>query len=123
MRNIFLVLLSIIFLVSCNTLACYKRVDSLVTWISAEDNYNCSNPDRLKDTFYSLCWQNNKKVDEVLPTGIIGTVVCNLCLDYPISKLNNFFEEAGCKKKVVNKATRDMLINLCSSYMPFENEK
>ena len=29
-------------------------------------------------------------------------------------------EEAGCKKKVVSKTTRDVLINLCSSYLPFE---
>jgi hypothetical protein len=110
----------VLFLYSCNTISCYKRVDTLADWLSSAEKYDCSKPEKLKSTFHSLCWGNKEDVGQKNPEGLIGSTVCKLCLDYPISKLNGFFEEAGCKKKVVSKTTRDVLINLCSSYLPFE---
>lgn len=122
-KQILLLGLVLAFIYSCNTLSCYKRVDAIADWLSSEQNYNCSKPEKLKDTFHSLCWNNKEDVEQGNPEGLMGSVVCKLCLEYPISKLNGFFEEAGCKKQVINKTTRDVLINLCTSYLPFDAEK
>lgn len=112
-----------LFLYSCNTLSCYKRVDVVADWLSSEQNLNCSKPEKLKATFHSLCWGNKEDVGQKNPEGLMGSVVCKLCLDYPISKLNGFFEEAGCKKQIISKTTKDVLINLCTSYLPFKAEE
>lgn len=117
MKKLLIALLVTVFLLSsCKSPDCMSRVESLSYWIADSSHYDCSKPERLISSFSKVCRDSKDSED---PSGFLGTVLCTVCLDIPLAKLNGIFEDAGCSKMLVNKAAKDTLISACKMLIPF----
>ena len=101
---------------SCKSPSCMSRVEALSYWIADASHYDCTHPERLISSFSKVCRDSKDSED---PSGFLGTVLCTVCLDIPLAKLNGIFEDAGCSKMLVNKAAKDTLISACKMLIPF----
>ena len=116
MKKLLLLCLVPMFL-SCTSTNCLSRVKAISNWIAEPDHYDCKHPEKLVSSFASVC--KNKAND--MPQGFLGSVVCTLCLDIPLAKLNGIFEDAECNKLLVNKTAKETLINTCKILVPFSS--
>lgn len=107
-------IISILF--SCTSPTCMNRVEALSYWIADDSHYDCSHPERLISSFSAVCRNSSDSKD---PTGFLGTVLCTICLDIPLARLNGIFEKAGCSKMLINKNAKDTLISACKKIVPF----
>lgn len=103
-------------ILSCKSPTCMSRVEALSYWIADASHYDCTHPERLISSFSKVCRDSEDSED---PSGFLGTVLCTVCLDIPLAKLNSIFEDAGCSKMLVNKAAKDTLISACKMLIPF----
>lgn len=103
-------------ILSCKSPTCVERVEALSYWIADSSHYDCKQPERLISSFSVVC-RDSKDSDD--PAGFLGTVLCTVCLDIPLSRLNSIFEDAECSKVLINKAAKDALISACKMVLPF----
>lgn len=120
MRKLLIAIAVTIFLVSCKSPDCMSRVEAISYWIANPSHYDCSKPEKLISSFSVVCKDSKSSED---PSGFLGTVLCTVCLDIPLARLNSIFENAGCSKMLVNKAAKDTLISACKMIVPFSSAK
>lgn len=112
-------LLTLSLLSSCKSPDCMSRVEALSYWIADSSRYDCSKPERLIKSFSKVCRDSEDSQD---PSGFLGTMLCTVCLDIPLARLNIIFEDAGCSKMLVNKTAKDTLISTCKILLPFSSK-
>lgn len=119
MKNV-LALMLVSICLSCTSSNCLSRVQAISDWIAEPNHYDCKKPEKLVKAFSSVC-KNTEESD--VPKGFFGSLVCTLCLDIPLAKLNGIFEDAECSKLLVNKTAKETLINTCKILVPFSSKK
>ena len=103
-------------ILSCKSPTCMSRVEALSYWIADASHYDCTHPERLISSFSKVCRDSNESDN---PAGFLGSVLCTVCLDIPLARLNGIFEDAGCSKVLINKSAKDTLISTCKMILPF----
>lgn len=102
-----------LFLSSCATTSCQSKVETLSNWIAR--TYECEDVSVIKDNLSFVCGKEDK------PQGIIGSLVCEALVDFPLTKLNSILEDAKCKDKIIGKEGKDFLVAMCKNILPFED--
>lgn len=118
MKKLLIVFGIILALFSCKSPTCLHRVEALSYWIADSSHYDCKYPERLISSFSVVCRDSDSSED---PSGFLGTVLCTVCLDIPLAKLNSIFENAECSKVLINKGAKDALISACKMVLPFNS--
>lgn len=101
---------------SCKSPSCVEKVEALSSWIASPDHYDCKYPERLARSFAVVCKDKNDN-----PEGFLGSLLCTVCLDIPLAKLNSIFENAECSKVLINKSAKEALISTCKMILPFSS--